>query len=135
MSDEEALSGSGQKNFSKLPRRLWNLFPPTATPIPRTLHMAMLGLRDISNLTTPPRNRRPIATKVARVSDDLLRRSILREISRGGQVFVVHPRVHDIEEFRQRLAELIPEAKFAVGHGQMHADDLEAVMEQFLHHH
>ncbi len=68
----------------------------TATPIPRTLHMAMLGLRDISNLTTPPRNRRAIQTKVARASYDLLRRAILREISRGGQVFIVHPRVTDI---------------------------------------
>lgn len=133
--DEEQRFGVEHKEFFKQLRRSLDVMTLTATPIPRTLHMAMLGLRDISNLTTPPRNRRPISTKVARVSDDLLRRSILREISRGGQVFVVHPRVHDIEELRQRLAELVPEARFAVGHGQMGADDLESVMERFLHAH
>jgi len=130
--DEEQRFGVEHKEFFKQLRRSVDVLTLTATPIPRTLHMALLGLRDISNLTTPPRNRRSITTKVARVSDDLLRRAILREISRGGQVFVVHPRVHDIQEFRIYLAGLVPEAHFAVGHGQLDADDLEDVMSRFL---
>ena len=130
--DEEQRFGVEHKEFFKLLRKSVDVLTLTATPIPRTLHMALLGLRDISNLTTPPRNRRPITTKVARVSDDLLRRAILREISRGGQVFIVHPRVYDIIEFRNRIAELVPEARLAVGHGQLDADDLEEVMTSFL---
>ena len=131
--DEEQRFGVEHKEFFKRLRKTVDVLTLTATPIPRTLHMALLGLRDISNLATPPRNRKSIVTKVARASDDLLRRAILREVSRGGQVFVVHPRVHDIEDFRGRLAALVPEARFAAGHGQMHADDLETVMSRFLH--
>ncbi|HYF52264.1 MAG TPA: TRCF domain-containing protein, partial [Planctomycetota bacterium] len=132
--DEEQRFGVEHKEFFKRLRRSIDVLTLTATPIPRTLHMAMLGLRDISNLTQAPRNRRPIQTKVARVSDDLLRRAILREVSRGGQIFVVHPRVYDLVDFKNRLAELVPEARFAVGHGQMDGDDLEAVMSKFLQH-
>ena len=131
--DEEQRFGVEHKEFFKQLRRSVDVLTLTATPIPRTLHMALLGLRDISNLTTPPRNRRSINTKVARVSDDLLRRAMLREISRGGQVFVVHPRVKDIQEFRTYIAGLVPEARCGVGHGQMDADDLEDVMASFLH--
>jgi len=130
--DEEQRFGVEHKEFFKLLRKSVDVLTLTATPIPRTLHMAMLGLRDISNLTTPPRNRRAIQTKVARASDDLLRRSILREISRGGQVFVVHPRVRDIHELAERLQTLLPEARLAVGHGQMGGDELEDVMGSFL---
>jgi len=130
--DEEQRFGVEHKEFFKFLRKSVDVLTLTATPIPRTLHMALLGLRDISNLTTPPVNRRSITTKVARVSDDLLRRAILREISRGGQVFVVHPRVQDIEEFRIYVAGLVPEAHCAVGHGQLHPDDLEEVMANFL---
>jgi transcription-repair coupling factor (superfamily II helicase) len=130
--DEEQRFGVEHKEFFKKLRKSVDVLTLTATPIPRTLHMALLGLRDISNLTTPPRNRRPITTKVARLSDDLLRRAILREISRGGQIFVVHPRVHDIGEFRDKLRSLIPEARFDIGHGQMGGDQLEQVMERFL---
>ena len=131
--DEEQRFGVEHKEFFKRLRKSIDVLTLTATPIPRTLHMAMLGLRDISNLTTPPVNRLPITTKVARVSDDLLRRAMLRELSRGGEIFIVHPRVYDIEQFRDRLAELVPEARFAVGHGQMDADDLESVMDSFIH--
>ena len=131
--DEEQRFGVEHKEFFKRLRKSVDVLTLTATPIPRTLHMAMLGLRDISNLTTPPRNRLPVTTKVARVSDDLLRRAMLREISRGGQIFVVHPRVRDIEIFRDRLAKLVPEASFAIGHGQLDADDLEEVMSAFIH--
>ena len=131
--DEEQRFGVEHKEFFKQLRKSVDVLTLTATPIPRTLHMALLGLRDISNLTTPPRNRRSIVTKVARLSEDLLRRAILREISRGGQVFIVHPRVYDIDEFKQFLARVVPEARFAIGHGQMDADELEAVMGAFLH--
>ncbi|MCY3023924.1 MAG: transcription-repair coupling factor [Planctomycetota bacterium] len=130
--DEEQRFGVEHKEFFKNLRKSVDVLTLTATPIPRTLHMAMIGLRDISNLATPPRNRRPIITKVARVSDDLVRRAILREISRGGQVFVVHPRVYDIADFRDYLANLVPEARFAIGHGQMDSDGLENVMAAFL---
>jgi transcription-repair coupling factor len=130
--DEEQRFGVEHKEFFKHLRKSVDVLTLTATPIPRTLHMAMIGLRDISNLATPPRNRRPIQTKVARLSEDLVRRAILREISRGGQVFVVHPRVYDIADFRDALAKLAPEARFAIGHGQMDGDDLEEVMGRFL---
>ncbi len=130
--DEEQRFGVEHKEFFKYLRKSVDVLTLTATPIPRTLHMALLGLRDISNLATPPRNRLPILTKTARVSDDLLRRAILREISRGGQVFMVHPRVKDIMDVAQRLKKLIPEARIAIGHGQMDPDDLEEVMSSFL---
>jgi transcription-repair coupling factor (superfamily II helicase) len=130
--DEEQRFGVEHKEFFKRLRKSVDLLTLTATPIPRTLHMALLGLRDIANLATPPRNRLPVITKVARVSDDLMRRGILRELSRGGQVFVVHPRVLDIEDFCARLARLIPEARFGIGHGQMESEDLEEVMGRFL---
>ena len=86
--DEEQRFGVEVKERLKALRQTVDVLTLTATPIPRTLHMSLLGLRDISNLTTPPRNRLPVTTKVARVSDDLLRRAMLREISRGGQIFV-----------------------------------------------
>ena len=130
--DEEQRFGVEHKEFFKHLRKSVDVLTLTATPIPRTLHMAMIGLRDISNLATPPRNRRSILTKVARFSGDLVRRAVLREISRGGQVFVVYPRVFDIDEFRDNLARLVPEARFAVGHGQMDSDSLEEVMAAFL---
>ncbi|GMV82716.1 MAG: transcription-repair-coupling factor [Planctomycetota bacterium] len=132
--DEEQRFGVEHKEFFKQLRKSVDVLTLTATPIPRTLHMALLGLRDISNLMTPPRNRLSVTTKVARVSDDLVRRAVLRELSRGGQVFVVHPRVYDIDEFAARLAKLLPEARFAVGHGQMDGDELEDTMRRFLHH-
>ena len=130
--DEEQRFGVEHKEFFKQLRKSVDVLTLSATPVPRTLHMAMLGLRDISNLRTPPRNRRPIQTQVARMNDDLLRRAILREVSRGGQVFIVHPRVHDIDAFAARLATLVPEARFAVGHGQLDAGALEDVMAQFI---
>jgi transcription-repair coupling factor (superfamily II helicase) len=130
--DEEQRFGVEHKEFFKHLRRSVDVLTLTATPIPRTLHMALIGLRDISNLATPPRGRQPIVTKVGRVSDDLLRRAVLRELARGGQIFVVHPRVADIQDFAARLATLLPEARFGIGHGQMDADELEDVMTRFL---
>jgi transcription-repair coupling factor (superfamily II helicase) len=130
--DEEQRFGVEHKEFFKRLRATVDVLTLTATPIPRTLHMALLGLRDISNLMIAPRNRHPVQTRVARVNDDLMRRAMLRELSRGGQVFVVHPRVRDIQDFAARLAKLVPEGHFGVGHGQMDGDELEDVMSRFL---
>jgi transcription-repair coupling factor (superfamily II helicase) len=104
----------------------------TATPIPRTLHMALSGIRELSVIATPPRDRLSVKTFVARFGRELVRSSILREIRRDGQVFVVHNRVEDIYEFAQRIQELVPEARVTVAHGQMSAPDLESVMSAFV---
>ena len=104
----------------------------TATPIPRTLHMAMSGLREISIITTAPADRLAIRTIVARDTDDLLREGIKRELLRGGQVFFVHNRVETIGKWARRLHELMPELRILVGHGQMGAEELEKVMLDFV---
>lgn len=104
----------------------------TATPIPRTLNMALSGLRDISLITTPPPNRLPIITEVARFDINRIREIIRYEISRGGQVFFVHDRVKSIQKIADYLQSNIPEAKFIVAHGQMKPSKLEEVLHQFL---
>ena len=104
----------------------------SATPIPRTLNMAMLGLRDISSLTTAPTERQAIRTEVIRYDEEVIRRAILREISRGGQVFFLNNRVGNINKVARELGELVPEARFGVGHGQMSEKQLFYVMNQFL---
>jgi len=104
----------------------------TATPIPRTLHMALAGIRDLSIISTPPRDRLAVRTFVARNSLELMRSAILREINRGGQVFVVHNRVEDIFDFARGLSSAVPEAGFGVAHGQMSSGDLEGVMSAFV---
>lgn len=104
----------------------------TATPIPRTLNMALSGLRDISLITTPPPNRLPIITEVARFDINRIREIIRYEISRGGQVFFVHDRVKSIQKIADYLQSNIPEAKFVVAHGQMKPSKLEEVLHQFL---
>ena len=103
----------------------------TATPIPRTLYMALANVRDMSVIETPPQERLPIRTYIRETDDDLIREVILREIDRGGQVFFVHNRVKGIMALRDRLQRLVPEARFAVGHGQMPEDELEHVMLDF----
>ena len=104
----------------------------TATPIPRTLHMALLGLRDISSLTTPPLDRRAIYTEVCHYDDGLIRRAIRRELARGGQVFLVHNRVHNIEAVADHIRSLVPEARVGVGHGQMPEHEMEKAMLHFV---
>jgi transcription-repair coupling factor (superfamily II helicase) len=103
----------------------------TATPIPRTLHMSLVNLRDMSVIETPPQERLPIRTTIREYDDHLIREAILREIDRGGQVFFVHNRVQGIQMIAQKLQRLIPEARIAVGHGQMNEDQLERVMVGF----
>ena len=130
--DEEQRFGVEVKERLKALRRTVDVLTMTATPIPRTLHMGLLGLRDISNLETPPEDRLAIETRVARFDPELIRPAVLRELNRGGQMFFVHNRVEDIEILARRLRQIVPEAQLAVAHGQMHEDDLEQVMIGFL---
>ncbi|PLX99914.1 MAG: hypothetical protein C0623_08215 [Desulfuromonas sp.] len=104
----------------------------TATPIPRTLQLGMLGLRDLSVIDTPPVDRLAIRTYVSRFDDDLIRQAVLRELQRGGQVFFVHNRVQTIDAMADFIRQLVPEAKVAVGHGQMGERQLEKVMLDFI---
>ena len=103
----------------------------TATPIPRTLHMALAGIRDISTIETPPEERLPIKTYLAETSDNLIREAILRELDREGQVYFLHNRVKDIHLTADHIRMLVPEARVIIGHGQMQEDDLSDVMERF----
>jgi transcription-repair coupling factor (superfamily II helicase) len=104
----------------------------TATPIPRTLHMALMGLREISIITTPPADRLAIRTLVGRYSDALVVEGVRRELARGGQVFFVHNRIEDIHEWAAKLRELLPGVRVLVGHGQMAEGELEQVMIDFV---
>ncbi len=104
----------------------------TATPIPRTLHFSLMGARDLSIIQTPPPNRRPVQTEVQVWNDEILKEAISAEIIRGGQAFVIHNRVKDIQEIAQRIRNLVPQANVIVGHGQMKGDELEKVMVQFI---
>ena len=130
--DEEQRFGVAAKERLKRLRATVDLLTLTATPIPRTLHMSMLGIRDISSLATPPVDRRAIVTQVRMWDDRLIRDAIMRELNRDGQVYFVHNFVRDIHAVANRLRTLVPEARFAVGHGQMGARELEKVMLAFL---
>ncbi len=131
--DEEHRFGVGHKERLKQMRADVDMLTLTATPIPRTLNMALGGLRDLSLITTPPAERVAIETFVAEWSDGLVREACLREIRRGGQVYVVHNVVEDIEGFAERLRRLVPEATVRVGHGQMRERTLEQLMLDFYH--
>ncbi|MCK4341304.1 MAG: transcription-repair coupling factor [Phycisphaerae bacterium] len=130
--DEEQRFGVEAKEKLKRLRATVDLLTLTATPIPRTLHMSMLGIRDISSLATPPIDRRSIVTQVRLWDDKLVRDAILRELNRDGQVYFVHNFVRDIHSVANRLRTLVPEARFVVGHGQMSGHELEDVMLRFL---
>jgi transcription-repair coupling factor (superfamily II helicase) len=129
--DEEQRFGVTHKEHLKKLRTEVDVLTLTATPIPRTLYMALTGVRDISNLNTPPEERLPIVTHVGPYSPKLVRQAILRELERGGQVFFVHNRVHTIEAMKMHLNQLVPEARVDVGHGQMPEGQLAAVMHRF----
>ena len=129
--DEEQRFGVAHKEHLKQMRKEVDVLTLTATPIPRTLHMALSGVRDMSTMETPPEERLPIKTYVAEYSERLVREAILRELDRGGQVFFVHNRVHSIHRVASKLAELVPEAEIAIGHGQMPEEQLERVMLEF----
>ena len=130
--DEEHRFGVADKEKIKKLKKLVDVLTLTATPIPRTLHMAMLGIRDLSVIQTPPPDRQAIRTFVAHFDDALVREVILRELNRGGQVFFVHNRVENIEYMARHLRSLIPEARIAIAHGQMNEKQLEDVMRGFI---
>ena len=132
--DEEQRFGVAVKERLKAYRHTVDVLTLTATPIPRTLHMSLLGLRDITNLETPPADRLPIETRVARFDADLIRHAVLRELNRKGQIFFVHNRIHDIQNVAWRLQQIVPEARIAIGHGQMAEGQLERVMLDFIDH-
>jgi transcription-repair coupling factor (superfamily II helicase) len=130
--DEEQRFGVTHKERLKRMRTEVDVLTMTATPIPRTLYMALTGVRDISTIETPPEERLPVTTYVGEYDAQLVRRAILRELERGGQVFYVHNRVQTIRAALHRLERIVPEATFAVGHGQMREADLERVMLNFV---
>ncbi len=129
--DEEHRFGVKHKERLKSMRTEVDVLSMTATPIPRTLHMALSGVRDISVIETPPEDRQPIETRVVERTDDVLREALLRELDRGGQVYYVHNRVMGIEQEAHRLRQLVPRARFVVAHGQMDERRLERVMVEF----
>jgi transcription-repair coupling factor (superfamily II helicase) len=130
--DEEQRFGVKHKEQLKKLRALVDVITLSATPIPRTLHMSLSGIRDLSIIATPPENRQAIETYVMEENPDIVRMAVLREIGRGGQVFYVHNRVQTIEAQARILQELVPEATFCIAHGQMHEHELEEVMIDFL---
>ena len=132
--DEEQRFGVKQKEFLKWLRQTVGVLTMTATPIPRTLHMSLMGIRDISALNTPPADRQSIRTTVCRFDARILRDAILREMKRKGQVFFVHNRVYDITQVAARLSEIVPEARIVIGHGQLSGAELEACMMDFINH-
>jgi len=130
--DEEQRFGVTHKERLKKLRAEVDVLTLTATPIPRTLHLAMTGLRDLSVIETPPVDRLAIRTYVTRFDEELVREAVLRELRRGGQVFFVHNRVQNIEAMADYLRSIVPEAKVAVGHGQLAEKELEQVMLDFI---
>ncbi|HID39639.1 MAG TPA: transcription-repair coupling factor, partial [Calditrichaeota bacterium] len=130
--DEEQRFGVKQKEKLKKYRLSVDILSMTATPIPRTLHMALMGARDLSNIDTPPRNRLPVHTEIIHWDDDKLHFIIRREIERGGQIYFVHNRVETIQAVKESLQQIIPQARIAVGHGQLPERQLEKVMLDFM---
>jgi transcription-repair coupling factor (superfamily II helicase) len=130
--DEEHRFGVRQKEQLKRLRANVDVLTLTATPIPRTLSMALEGLRDFSVIATAPARRLAVKTFVSPISDGVIREACLRELKRGGQVFFLHNEVETIENMREKLAELIPEARIGVAHGQLRERELEQVMRDFL---
>jgi len=129
--DEEQRFGVTHKEHFKKLRTEVDVLTLSATPIPRTLYMALAGVRDISMINTPPAERLPIITHIGPYSPKIVRQAILRELDRGGQVFFVHNRVQTINAMYQHLTSLVPEARIAIGHGQMREDELSQVMIRF----
>ena len=129
--DEEQRFGVSHKERIKQMRREVDVLTLSATPIPRTLHLSLVGIRDLSVIETPPEARLPIQTRIAEDDDGLVRDAISRELDRGGQVFYVHNRVETIEAAAERVRRLVPNARVAIGHGQMPEGMLERVMLDF----
>jgi transcription-repair coupling factor (superfamily II helicase) len=132
--DEEQRFGVTHKERLKQMRKTVDVLTMSATPIPRTLHMSMLGLRDISSLTTAPQDRRSVVTEVMAFDRNRVKLALLRELQREGQIYFVHNRVSNIIEMADEIQQLVPDARILVGHGQMHDGELEEVMLKFIRH-
>lgn len=132
--DEEQRFGVAVKERLKTLHSYVDVMTLSATPIPRTLHMALVGVRDISNLETPPAERRSVETNVIRWDDHIIRTAVIRELNRGGQIFFVHNRIGDMHTVREKLRRIVPEARVCIGHGQMDEGELEQVMVDFIEH-
>jgi transcription-repair coupling factor (superfamily II helicase) len=132
--DEEQRFGVEVKERLKAMRQTVDVLTMTATPIPRTLHLGLIGVRDISNLETPPEDRLPVETRVTRFSPELIRQAVLRELNRQGQIYFVHNRVNDVRVLAKKLGQIVPEARVGIAHGQMAEHDLEQVMLDFVAH-
>ena len=130
--DEEQRFGVEDKEWLKSLRATVDVLTLSATPIPRTLHMSLLGIRDISNLETPPPDRKAIETRIHRWDDETIKRAIHRELNRDGQVYFVHNRVYDIHTIADRVQAIVPEARITIGHGQMSGESLERAMLAFI---
>jgi transcription-repair coupling factor (superfamily II helicase) len=130
--DEEQRFGVLQKERFKQLRQLVDVLTMSATPIPRTLYLALTGARDMSTIETPPQDRLPVETLVTSYDERVIRDAILRELNRSGQVFFLHNRVTTIHGLATKLQNLVPQARLVIGHGQMPADELEQVMTQFV---
>ena len=130
--DEEHRFGVAAKERLRRKKANVDTITLTATPIPRTLHFSLMGARDLSMITTPPRNRLPILTEIVEYNEDLIRDAVLREINRGGQVYVVHDRVRDIDDVADRFSRIVQGARVRIAHGQMNVRELENVMVEFL---
>lgn len=132
--DEEQRFGVTHKERLKQFRKTVDVLTMSATPIPRTLHMSMLGLRDISSLTTAPQDRRSIVTEVMAYDKNRIKMAIMRELQREGQVYFVHNRVHNIIEMADEIQKLVPDARIIIGHGQMGDGEMEEAMLKFIRH-
>jgi transcription-repair coupling factor (superfamily II helicase) len=132
--DEEQRFGVRHKERLKQMRKEIDVLAMSATPIPRTLHMSLVGLRDMSVIETPPKDRMAIQTVVAKYDEKIIRSAVEVELERGGQIYFVHNRVESIYDVAARIQELVPAARVAVGHGQMSEGELEKVMLAFMHH-
>jgi transcription-repair coupling factor (superfamily II helicase) len=130
--DEEQRFGVAVKERLKALRASVDVLTMTATPIPRTLHMSLLGVRSISNLETAPKDRLAVETRIARFDDALIRHAVLRELNREGQIYFVHNRIQDIQKVAHELSRIVPEARIGIGHGQMNETELEDVMLGFV---
>ena len=130
--DEEQRFGVVHKEYFKKMRQSVDVLTLSATPIPRTMHMALSGIRDMSTIETPPESRLPVITHVGGFNGRLVREAVMRELERDGQVFIVHNRVHSINELALKVAELVPEARLSIAHGQMDEDKLEKIMADFM---
>ena len=130
--DEEQRFGVAHKEKIKKMKENVDVLTLTATPIPRTLHMSLIGIRDMSVLEEAPEDRLPIQTYVMEYNDEMVREAIIRELSRDGQVYYVYNRVNNIADVASKIAELVPEANVAFAHGQMKEHELERIMYDFI---